>query len=982
MKKIFMLFTVLVVLFTTNAYSQKYAATQLITNSDGVSYNVSYLDEAAAPKGSSDITANVDVIWSKLETYAIGDNAYYSLATNKSFINWSLNDQRVALYGNTNTADWEYPTVADFTKAFANKAGSLFVVADGEEIYVLDASGNAVWQKTVVAGVSYGAPFPDGSGFYFSDGDFKVYSYLLSSPNNPAWTLQAETYIVGINVSEDHSALIVCMAQPATKALIVDPANGDVKQELYYYNNSPTETPAFSANGEFLALTDFSGKGTLYKRIDGDYVQQWQTSLQHSGSSSTWGCGIGISADGSTIAFGTLGFIPSGYMGSLYVFNNYSGVPIWSFHDFGDEVCSVSISDDGSLIAAATYGPSNNATPDLYVFRKESPEPIGTLSTQGAFNYVSLADDGSRGIAAGKAVHPREMGWGGHAYFFNPVPATFGNIAGVVTLGGSSDNSNVFIKLEGFDDYYDYSDASGNFDIKYIPAGTYSVTATKQGYYSKTIDNVVIIGNNTTTLSIELVPAGEPVMNLFATQGAELFVKLTWSEYEGTHIGFNIYRKLNPDAPFSEILATIGANTSEYIDNSTIPTKNYYYVITANISGELESPFSNTALGYTSTAFITRTIDAYSTSNIPTMDGVMSAGEWDDAFVLEASDFLGADGVPQEIGSVTLYFKCDNTHLYVAVINRNDTQLNTGDRTAFYIDDNYNGVYEPSGDDSEGNYWINYGPAGVYGVQYRPIYNTGGVGGVYDLFPNVGASDALGYVVAEFSLPIGTGDYDINPGTLNKSKIYLYARNTAGQDGEWPFDNPDTFNPIGYGTINFFVTDDVPPPPENLRYVPNYMNTPEFVAIAWDLPPINDLDYFNVTIKNVNSGVEDTFVAFGNQILYNVDDLTTYNVTVTTVDKTGNESVDSETLVISTNFTGIVIIDKKVFSVYPNPANNILNILSEKEENGTIQVYNISGSNIGNYTINGNRCSIDVSSFPNGLYFIKIGSSVQKFIKK
>jgi len=991
MKK-FYLFLFLVAICATQAYSQKYAATQVITDGDRTSVKVAYIEATTPSKQVDFVAENLEIIWHKLETYAVGEQAYYSKITDKSLVNWGLNDKRVAQYANTTTPVWEFPTTGDFPQAYSNNNGSLHIVTDGMELYVLDPeNGETIWQKSFPANISYVAAYPDGTGFYCSVGvypdPYTVYSFKTNS-QTPVWSLPADNTVVGIGVAEDHSQVIVCLSQPARKAMIVNPANGEVIQDLYYYNNSPTQTPAFSANGEYLALADFSGKGTLYKRINGIYEMQWQVSLQNAGSTSTWGCGTAISADGSTIAFGTLGFIPSGFMGSMYVFNNYSNEPLWAYHNFGDEVCYISMTDDGSLIACATWGPLSLPAPTVYVFRKENPEPMGTLQTRGSQYYVSIAPDGSKGIASGKGAHARDMGWGGDAYLFKPVSSSYGNITGMVNLIGAEDNSFTLLTLADMNNYYAYSNVAGDFNIKYIPAGTYKLTASKQGYYSKTIENIVITGENTTEVNIELEPAGVPVGNLFATQGAFLTVNLNWQQYEGAHTGYNIYRKLNENAPFTEVLATVGANETQFVDDTALPTINYYYAVTAAISEALESPFSNTALGYTSTSFITREIDVYHSEIVPTIDGVISPGEWDDAFVFDASDFLGSDGTFQPVGSVIVYIKANMSmvygpKLYVAVENKNDTQLSAGDRTAFYFDDNNNGVYEDPGNDSEGNYWINYGPAGNYSIQYRPIYNTGGVGATYDLAPNVAASDATGYVVAEFSLPIGSGDHDITPGPGNKSKVYLYVRDGAygNQDGHWPYDNPEFFIPIGYGTMNFFVEDEVPPAPTNLRYTPYYFDSPEFVAIAWDLPNINDLDHFNVTIVNKNTDAVENFTTTGNQLIYNVEDLTKYHVTVTTVDRAGQESVSSELLEINTEFAGIEVVNKTILKIYPNPVTHILNIEANIKEATHVEIFNISGSKIANYLMTDIYYSINVSNFGSGIYFIKVGNAVQKFVK-
>jgi hypothetical protein len=321
--------------------------------------------------------------------------------------------------------------------------------------------------------------------------------------------------------------------------------------------------------------------------------------------------------------------------------------------------------------------------------------------------------------------------------------------------------------------------------------------------------------------------------------------------------------------------------------------------------------------------------------------------------------------------------------LYVAVENKNDTQLSAGDRTAFYIDDNYNGHYEAPENESEGNYWINYGPAGNYSIQYRPIYNNGGVGTVYDLEPNVAASDATGYVVAEFKLPIGEDIHYITPGPNNKSKAYIYVRDGAfgGQDGQWPYDNPEVFVPIGYGTMNFYVTSTVPPPPTNLHYTPYYFNSPEFIAISWDLPPINNLEKFIVAIESMNTKTIEYFETTGTQIIYEVADKTTYRITVKTVNKAGQESVPSDALEIKTDFSGIGIISKTNFNIYPNPANSILNIASEITEPVNIEIYNLTGSKILQQVMTEPHHSINITNFTSGIYFIKVGNNVKKFVK-
>ena len=133
-------------------------------------------------------------------------------------------------------------------------------------------------------------------------------------------------------------------------------------------------------------------------------------------------------------------------------------------------------------------------------------------------------------------------------------------------------------------------------------------------------------------------------------------------------------------------------------------------------------------------------------------------GEWDDAFVLDASDFLGKnDNTPNPVGSVTMFFKNNAamTELYVGCINTNDILLEDHDEVALYMDDNNDGVYPAIGDSTEGNYWAAYYASGSV-IKYRPIYNTGGVGTVFFLDnPQIAVSNATGHIVYEFVIPIG-----------------------------------------------------------------------------------------------------------------------------------------------------------------------------------------------------------------------------------
>jgi hypothetical protein len=112
MKKIiYFLFSLAFVMFyVTTVYSQKNAATQIVIEDNKITKKVALIEAPNIPKAAETSAENLDIIWHQTEPAAIGEHVYYSKETGKSFVNWALNDQRVAQYANTNTAIWEFFT--------------------------------------------------------------------------------------------------------------------------------------------------------------------------------------------------------------------------------------------------------------------------------------------------------------------------------------------------------------------------------------------------------------------------------------------------------------------------------------------------------------------------------------------------------------------------------------------------------------------------------------------------------------------------------------------------------------------------------------------------------------------------------------------------------------------------------------------------------------------------------------------------------
>lgn len=78
--------------------------------------------------------------------------------------------------------------------------------------------------------------------------------------------------------------------------------------------------------------------------------------------------------------------------------------------------------------------------------------------------------------------------------------------------------------------------------------------------------------------------------------------------------------------------------------------------------------------------------------------------------------------------------------------------------------------------------------------------------------------------------------------------------------------------------------------------------------------------------------------------------------------------------------------DNNLVRIYPNPANDIINIKSD-ELISNIRIYNFKGEELQTLTTQNKELSLSISNLPDGLFFVKAdlvnGTSwTGKFIKK
>ncbi len=910
----------------------------------------------------------VDLLWQTSDPAAISGKLAVSQNTGQSFVGWYLNSERASLYQDNSTPVWEHTVNnADFDyPVIMTEDGSVLAIADGSTLKVFDPSSSSPTWEFTAAGSIRGIAFnTDGTviflGVYDSGQDRALVESYDIGNTIPNWSASFDGGVGNLVISGDGSTLILTQYGVISAMWVLNADDGSIIFEAPEYNQNP---PAMSYDASIIVNGDYAGYVQVYEYNETleTYEEKWNFHVG-GGGSSAWIGGMCVSADGSTIAVGTLVFITGGFDGEIYLFNTYSPTPIWVYEHVGDYAIDIDMNDDGSLIAVASYGPLNGGSPDFFLFRRQSNVPIFEINTSGSLFYVDMASDGSFCTTGGKAVHARIFGSGGNLYSVD-CDLGGGFVVGTVNLEGSEDNSGVKVEVPDLVGYFDYTDYDGNYSLDNVPAGVYTVEYTKIGYITNYNYNVSVIEDETTDLGeIILQPFGSPPLNLTASQSTGITVDLSWEEPAGDPTGYNIYRKSVLQDPYpEEPYATVTAGQTTFEDDAALPLIDYYYVVTASLVGGFQSPYSNEATGWISTGFVVDEISVYY-GTTPTIDGTISPAEWDDAFMVDCSDFWGThDNTIQPIGSVIGYFKMneDMTELYVAYINYNDTVLEDHDEVALYIDDNNDGTYPPVGNDSEGNYWAAYYASGSV-IKYRPIYNTGGVGNImYLTDPQIVVSVDTGYLVYEFVIPIGTEYWEITPSPENESGagIFVLDDNTPeahGFDAWWPLDNINIFSPVGYGTISYGAEAQIPPAPENVVLT----SVEDEILITWDMPNINDFSYFNIYHSFEGSFFEILDTTVGTAYEYVIPLIGYYQFYITTVNQFEMESEASEIVeYIPINADNSIIpMVTKLQGNYPNPFNPsgagrsptttiCFNLATKDTKNTKIEIYNIKGQKV------------------------------------
>ncbi len=814
-------------------------------------------------------------IWSVTDAAAIANFTELNSDGTIPVVGWGLNNMRVSRYTEVNnTPQWDYQTAPNDPSV--DVADNVTAMTRGTEFDILDNNtGNILYQNILpdTLYASYASISRDGNQAVFlaqsaGSGNTSVaYSVDLSGTPVVNWTREVPAAEignwVGANISVDGSTIVV---NGRYHLYVLNSADGSLIWDHFVSN---TESPAaISGDGSVIATADNSGfvQTWIYDSGNSEYYLLWQYRVP-AGTYTNWASSVAVSADGSTIAAGTLMFLPSSsYDGTVVAFDTYGdGSPKWVYSGLGDMVDDVSLSDDGKVAAAATWGDFyNTSRTSLVVFDVATGDPTFTDVTTGSYFSVDLSPDGSRVMAGGKAVHAREFGNGGRASY-SEINLGGGAISGTIDLTDTNDDSGVMVTAVG-SVRSAVTDAAGTYTIANVPAGNYTVRAEKPGYnFGETGGVTVLEGSTTSGINFSLDPSGISAPVISASTGEVGVINLTWSlfalypaylqeiekakavgdEYndvnesenlsaKGNKAGVNgsaemkillvdsiyIFRSPVSGGPYDKI-ASVDAGQSGYTDTDVFPLKDYYYVaIIVTAAGQ--SNYSNEAFGQVNDSLFTFSFAAPQGSD-PVIDGVLSAGEWDDAFKVDVSDVLGYSGspaIPQ--GSVFMYFKFDdqNDMLYIAGEDFLNATLDDNEGFGLYFDDNHNKVFEPN--DAlpiyqEGNFWAYWHPSGA-DIKFREIFTNGAVGNTLTLTDGqVAFSDGSGHLQGEVAIPMGFMEgYQLQvygPDKIVGLGAFLIERNAGAAifHGWWPQTMNSVFDPNYFGNVNINVSLNAPP---------------------------------------------------------------------------------------------------------------------------------------------------------------------------
>ncbi len=819
-----------------------------------------------------------ELLWGVSDPTGLMDNVAIADDGSIAAVGISLNNFNLRVIDAVSGAiNYEVPGVDGLSAVAVTPVGEEVIWCQSHSLRVFPGTeGNELWSVTVPddhfysgIGVSH-----DGEQIVVLEtfgADSLYFSLYGIDSSTPIWRralpmMTTNNQWIGARFSSDGMKIV---ATSRFRIFVLDATNGDM---IWNEDGRNTEQPAtISGDGRIITCgSNNDGKLHVYAWDQGaeTYIQLWE--YRFSGGTSNWATATGVSENGETIAAGSLQFTAGGFEGYVAVFEtNGGGTPLWVSAGMGDLVGGIEISDDGLTIAACSWGYLADGAPDIRVFQKYDSEPFYTYTHPGSPNDLDLSADGTHLIAGGKAVHNRFFGNGGNAYCFS-LDLEGGSVAGNVTLAGTGDYSGVTIEAVGTH-LRTTTNAQGAYRLEHIPAGSYTITATKLGFTWGTAANVVITEDGLTNgVNFSLAETEAAPQNLVAVSGQLRRIDLSWSALGATAqntrelealwavgdvlVGpmpeenpvrltaddqnaaqtaprprrpnslddpdsIHVWRSALSGGPYS-LIRSLPGTVSSYGDSiGVIPTRTYYYVVTGVYSNG-ESEYSNEAVGALDDSYLVYDPVVPPMTTPVTFDGVLSQNEWADAVRIDISDIFGTDS-PNPPQTAFLYMKYNDTTdlLYLACEDHANTSLDDAEGFGIYVDDDDSDTWSYDRSGSEGNYWAYYYGSGST-LRYRSLSGAPYNADPYFTFtnPQIGFSTSAGYFTGEVAIPMGFQElYQLalyGPDKTPGIGFFVIQRQAgvAIFDGWWPQNIPSIVsNPEYFSNTSIQASLHVPP---------------------------------------------------------------------------------------------------------------------------------------------------------------------------
>ncbi len=357
---------------------------------------------------------------------------------------WYLNNPRLSRYVTCGggTPLWVYP---------ASTAGGSVDISSGDSPIwggANAAMGTAVWlsggsqPSFVLEGGSKQDISDDGSRLVYVN-SLNHLVCVDTATQGVLWDVPLVTVgngVYGVDICGNATRVLVSAYDASTGAQVYNMSNGALVGSAV--GNYGQTKGWMDYSGNRFVLGDFNARIKCY---------QWSgsawTLAGNLVAGDSWVTAVAISADGLTAAGGTLGFSP--YRGRVVAVDWPSGgspASMWQYNAYGDEVSSLAICDDGSVIVAGSWGTYGATSGDVFtafdhdggiIFRL-----LDDIDEPGSIFSVDVSADGSYATASGKAVHARLMGNGGEVYGIQ-IMDTQQHDVGVIAIVSPVENQQV-----------------------------------------------------------------------------------------------------------------------------------------------------------------------------------------------------------------------------------------------------------------------------------------------------------------------------------------------------------------------------------------------------------------------------------------------------------------------------------------------------------------------------------------------------------